>query len=338
MSDIENYNFEEIRKALPKNDKEAEERYNLYKSKDPFSDIPPALLNTADIIDYIISTGMIYPFYIEKEKFKSASYAVSLKGEYQYWDENNKEESGIINDGDILTLRKNSITFVSLEPYFRIPEYIALRFNFKITLVYKGLLLGTGPLVDPGFNGRLHLPIHNLTKNEYPLIGGEDLIYIEFTKLSQINKWLGEKDDLKRRGIYIPFDPKKISKRETLKNYLNLANQGKPIASSIPEAIKNAEESAKNAAVEAEKAKKNTQKTSIIGAIAAIALIISLVTLYCQTHSLVVESSAYIQNVEHQNSLFQDKVNMEVNELKEKITLQESFIDSLLKIIDKKMP
>ena len=61
---------------------------------------------------------------------------------------------------DGFDLAPNSIAFVALEPCFRIPEYMALRFNLKIKHIYKGLLLGTGPLVDPGFSGKLFIPLH----------------------------------------------------------------------------------------------------------------------------------------------------------------------------------
>ncbi len=30
------------------------------------------------------------------------------------------------------------------------------------SIVYKGLLLGTGPIVDPGFVGKLYIPLHKL--------------------------------------------------------------------------------------------------------------------------------------------------------------------------------
>ena len=66
-----------------------------------------------------------------------------------------------------------------------LPEYIAVRFNLHIRHVHKGILLGTGPLVDPGFFGNLLIPLHNLTDNNYKLIGGEGFIWVEFTKVSK---------------------------------------------------------------------------------------------------------------------------------------------------------
>jgi hypothetical protein len=49
-------------------------------------------------------------------------------------------------------------------------------------------LLGTGPLVDPGFHGKLLVPLHNLTSDEYTIRGDEGLIWMEFTKTSHLSK------------------------------------------------------------------------------------------------------------------------------------------------------
>ena len=62
------------------------------------------------------------------------------------------------------------------------PDFIALRFNLQIQHVHRGLLLGTGPLVDPGFWGKLCIPLHNLTDQDYEIPKEEGLIWLEFTK------------------------------------------------------------------------------------------------------------------------------------------------------------
>ena len=63
------------------------------------------------------------------------------------------------------------------------PAYIAGRFNLLIREVYRGLLVGTSPLVDPGFEEYLSVPIHNFTDNIYLFKAGESAVYFEFTKL-----------------------------------------------------------------------------------------------------------------------------------------------------------
>ena len=75
---------------------------------------------------------MMYPF--EETRLKGASYDVPIEGTVLYWDEEGeKRVKELKKDGDYFDLSPNSIAFVTLEPYFRIPFYIALRFNLKIT-------------------------------------------------------------------------------------------------------------------------------------------------------------------------------------------------------------
>ncbi|MGH2757218.1 MAG: dCTP deaminase domain-containing protein, partial [Actinomycetota bacterium] len=168
---------------------DAARRYEQWKTEDPFSDeIVPALLNSGDIADYVAATGMVHPFVPNKRKLKPASYEVDLLGKCVSFVGPRRQDiqvSEIQRDQEFV-LRENEIAFVQLEPTFRLPEYIALRFNLKIRHVYRGLLLGTGPLVDPGFVGHLWIPLHNLTSNEYVLRGGEGLVWMEFTKLSPL--------------------------------------------------------------------------------------------------------------------------------------------------------
>ena len=187
-----------VEDIFPKEDRDAEERFKVFSSKDPYPDIKPALLNSADILKYVTTTGMIYPF--NYEYLEGASYDVRLAGKVVYWDEDGKkivknivEKPEKEDEVREFTLAKNSIAFVTLEPMFRIPDYLALRFNLKISHIYKGLLLGTGPLVDPGFVGRLSIPLHNLTANSYKFSYGDGMIQLEFTKLSMADEFTAPK-------------------------------------------------------------------------------------------------------------------------------------------------
>lgn len=224
---------------LPFSDNEAKKRYEQFVSKDPYPMIEAALLNSADIFEYVAKTGMIYPFHLDK--LQGASYEVAIRGTVIWWDEEKKEEhiEQLIKPGDSFKLEPNSIAFVTLEPMFRIPDYLALRFNLKIIHVYKGLLLGTGPLVDPGFVGRLSIPLHNLTANTYTFHAGEGIIQMEFTKLSKNDIWLTKKN---ASGLY---KRKWIKPGRTLKEYIVRALEGSSenvVKSSIPNELSKVKE------------------------------------------------------------------------------------------------
>jgi deoxycytidine triphosphate deaminase len=215
-----------------KSDEEAEQRYAKYRELDPLPSIAPALLNSGQLADYVAATGLLYPFdYNKTDALKPASYEVSLGGEFVYWDDAQASiVEGELKEGDEFWLRPNSLVFLTLEPMFRVPQYIALRFNLRISHVYKGLLVGTGPLVDPGFHGRLSLPLHNLTANSYRLVGGEGVIWVEATKTQPVQSV--KTDAVARHGRVVDLPE---NKRDlTLREYLRKADPNQAIRSSIP--------------------------------------------------------------------------------------------------------
>lgn len=324
---------------LAPNDDEALKRFNEYKSKDPFPEIPPALLNSADVFDYVAVTGMIHPF--DHKKLKSASYAVPILGKVVYWDEKNKKQVEIIERDQEFILRPNSIAFVTIEPKLRLPDYIAFRFNLKITNVYRGILLGTGPLVDPGFDGKLSIPLHNLTTNDYKFVGGEDLIWMEFTKLSPNQRWhindenSNSSESKSRVGKYREFPPGKAL--PDVEGYLRKADPHRSIRSSIPDVLINTKDSAEKAKESAEKSAEKAQEAfqtadsiqknliirltvgGILTAIATgLALYFTINALTQDVTSLVQDSIYYVNNAQKDINLTQKELNS-INQLRQEI-------------------
>ena len=211
-------------------DKEAKEKYEKYRSLDPYPSIYPALLNSVDIHNYVLATGMIFPYH--QENLKPVTYGIKLtNADYLYWEGerciegNFKNHNKLNNNGKkIFILKSNSILFVSIEPYLRLPLYIAARFNLKIDYIHKGILLGTGPVVDPGFEGRLCVPLHNLTNNDYELIIDSSIfIWMEFTKVSTNDQW-NQKADTEKKLIITPSNYQ--NRNRTLGEYVSKANRG----------------------------------------------------------------------------------------------------------------
>lgn len=174
----------------PDNDylsKSPEDKYDMFKDKDPFPCIHSALLNSEDIIKYILATGMMYPFI--PENLQGATYTCTFSGTYLRFDSEGQADTKTLSDGEPLFIEPNSITYLEINERFMVPSYMVLRFNLKVPHVYKGLLLGTGPIVDPGFVGKLYIPLHNLTMNKYCIKKGAGLISVEFTKLNIKKEW-----------------------------------------------------------------------------------------------------------------------------------------------------
>ncbi len=290
--------------ALPRfaaSDEEAHKLFEKARHKDPFPDIAPALLNTSDLLDYIAATGMVHPFRVDPAKptevLKPASCALRLLGEVLYWKgpdaENAKEETHELKAEEELLLEPNSIVYVTLEPTLRLPDYIAARFNLTIREIYRGILVGTGPLVDPGFVGQIYLPLHNLTCNQYRLIGGEPVAWMEFTKISPNEHWV-KHDTHGRLAPYVPF-PERKQRRRTVHDYLDRASPT-PVMSSISTSIEKAQRSAETSQRSAEASKQAVDKTrfriTLASVVAVATLIVALVAIYLQVVSTVHDANS----------------------------------------------
>jgi deoxycytidine triphosphate deaminase len=294
-------------------DSEAESRFSQYQSLDPFPEIEPALLNSADIADYVAATGLIWPF--RPEGLKSASYAVRLLGETVFWDDKGKPIAKALVEEDDFILQRNSIAFVTLEPMFRLPDYIALRFNLKIPNVYRGLLLGTGPLVDPGWTGRLSIPLHNLTTNDYTFKGGEELIWVEFTKLSRNQLWAND-EAVKRHGTYIPFPKEK--RGGDVRSRLANAVPNRPVSSSLGDVLVQAEQAAKRATDAQTTARNLSRFFSFAGGTAIVVGLATIVMLAYQVYDLKQRKPA--SNVASSKFL---RINSQVTDLQRRVRLLE---------------
>ena len=233
-----NRNGEEERLILSREDaRQQAENFKCAGGNDPYSDIPHALLSAEHIIQYAKETGMIAPLFRggDRSRMKKASYEGRIGGELAY----KFDEHGILNEipvQECLTVEANSIVFVECDIEFDLPNFIAMRFNLHIRHVHRGLLLGTGPLVDPGYRGKLCIPLHNLTDKDYPIPVDKGLIWMEFTKTS------GKSDEGRS-----PRNVKWSSRDFISQAASQYSGTPVPIRSSIPVSVKRSEESARAA-------------------------------------------------------------------------------------------
>lgn len=279
----QNYDFVE-------DEESAKKRFEEFASKDPLPDIPPALLNSGDICDYARITGMVYPFN-KQDKLKPASYEIDFLGDvYQKNETTGEVEKETIEHDTPFTLKKNSIAFLFTKTKFFLPDYIAIRFNLGITLVHRGLLLGTGPLVDPGFVGNLLIPLHNLTSEDYVIKGGEGIIWVEFTKLSPHTDWSESSSIFRTRASYkkFPSDKRNLSAQK----YFNKASPtGEPSKSSIPSEIRIAQNVANEAKNKVSDFYVKARNWTLGG---TIALIIGVMTLVYASWDLISNANQHV--------------------------------------------
>ena len=261
---------------------------------DPFPQIPCALLHSGDVLRYALHgpsyERLFQPF--DPNKLKSASYEIPFRGTVYWWNPDGSAMlEQILDRGATFEIPRNSIVFVRPMVRFHIPDYLALRFNLHIRLVHRGLLLGTGPLVDPGFQGNLLIPIHNLTDSPLQVAADDGLIWIEVTKVSPLRTGNPPNDN----ADYTPFPPDKRNREPW--QYFRKANRGQPIRSSLPSLEARVELEMKKARDELNIRVWRLEFGAAIGVVVAIATIwISLFQVYESTKSLVFSTQQIVQD------------------------------------------
>lgn len=123
-----------------------------------------------DVIrDYVKKYNILFDNQsFDEGKLKGGSYTMTPdeKDAWTYKPDKDKK-SPLERDkdhlGEYYIVPPNSLVYIKLKQTLRIPFYLIGRHNLKIRYVYRGLLLGTGPQVDPGFEGNLFIPLHNFT-------------------------------------------------------------------------------------------------------------------------------------------------------------------------------
>lgn len=277
---------------------DAQKRASYYLDKDPFPQIPRALLSGHHIKAYAERTAMIFPAHgIQRDgvkgrkgALKTASYETQPGGTLIYYDEDGKlVRKKLSNDRHgAICLPANSITFVSTRDRFFLPNYIALRFNLRIKHVHRGILLGTGPIVDPGYNKEILIPLHNLTDSDYYISTDEGLIWVEFTKTSAEYK---NAPQVKPPEDLAGVDDLPDNTKKDIEEYLFKANNGFPIRSSIPKAI-----------VESKQAvEKTSRRVAIlqgVGILALVSLVVGLISVFVAVLNLISSTQTSLRSLE----------------------------------------
>lgn len=158
-------------------------------NKDKNTDIvlPPGMLSSPHIA-YCVDRYQIIKNY-DESCLGPASYHMRVGGNVLTWSRGTKIEFELgEKDDNSLNIRKsvdlspNSLTFLTTVEEFRLTKDIIARFNLKSKWVHQGLLLGTGPIVDPQLHARLLIPVHNFSSQTVTMNYGEQFISVEFTK------------------------------------------------------------------------------------------------------------------------------------------------------------
>lgn len=135
---------------------------------------------TADLIrEYHYEVGrMIRPF--QEKHLNSASYDLTL-GPRCLVD----GEEVILGERDqVLRIEPGSIALAPSREMLFIPHWLVATFNLKSRYIFKGLLMGIGPQIDPGYMGVLTCPLHNISCEPIDLYFCEPFAKLDFIRTS----------------------------------------------------------------------------------------------------------------------------------------------------------
>jgi deoxycytidine triphosphate deaminase len=153
-----------------------------WKYEDPHPEDRGSLLLANRIHELCEQKLLIADFY-SKENLRPASYTLRIGDDFI--DSEGKQRK-FTDDEDSFIFEKNSIIYVTVKEELSLPYYIIARFNLRVNWVYDGILLGTGPQVDPGFSGCLSCPLYNLTNVDLTIKRGEKFATIDFEKTTNL--------------------------------------------------------------------------------------------------------------------------------------------------------
>ncbi len=147
--------------------------------------------------------------------------------------------------------------------------------------------------MDPGFHGTLLVPLHNLTSDEYTIRGDEGLIWMEFTKTSHTAPDAGVRGAPQDK--FEVTEPRK--NKQPPEYYFDRASKNRPIRSSIPVVVADAEKLARNAVSAAKRAEQLNRIFVGAGILAIAGVVVGLFSLLMAVNTNVVATHNLIKNV-----------------------------------------
>lgn len=153
---------------------------------DPDPSHQPGLLLSDRILFYCEKVNLVFPY--DPCFVGPASYTLHAGREYMISRKpGNVETLDLEKEGKVI-IPPNGLIYIRFYEEVNIPRYMIARFNLSVTQVYRGLLLGTGPQVDPGFRGYLGCPIHNFTDENKTIKFLDPLGTIDFEKSTPLGE------------------------------------------------------------------------------------------------------------------------------------------------------
>lgn len=164
--------------------------YIKHMVEDPYPDVTGVLLS--DVLELYIEKANMIEHVDLPCCLAPASYNLRIGDEY--WIMGKKLELG---EGSSTEIPPFGFIYVKSFEKLRLPIYMVGRINIRVKQGFKGLLLATGPQVDPGFVGHLYFPLHNFSSSSVKLEYKDKIVTIDFLKTSKVTS-----DNKKLRSLW----------------------------------------------------------------------------------------------------------------------------------------
>lgn len=86
------------------------------------------------------------------------------------------------NENGEIKIPENGLLYFRVKEKINLPYYMIACHDLRVKQVYRGLLVGRGLQVDPGYSGYINYPIFNFTYDEKILKVGDEIGSIHFIK------------------------------------------------------------------------------------------------------------------------------------------------------------
>jgi deoxycytidine triphosphate deaminase len=200
-----------------------------WKFCDPEKETDRKGMLLSDQIDKFCKKGLLIAANYDESRLRPAAYTLTIGTDYV---DSSGRTGRFTKDRPHLEMKPNSIIYVTTAEELDLPHYIAARFNLRVKWVYKGILLGTGPQVEPGYRGFLSCPLYNFTNRPLRIRQGDEFATIDFERTTNFcsgkaraeiepNIRTGEKlDEVTVEGKkYLLFKNKKYKPLQHLPDY-----------------------------------------------------------------------------------------------------------------------
>lgn len=133
---------------------------------------------------------LVYPW--EETRIKGSSYDLSLGNEYYLYDRKAKPKKieNMINElvgTQELVIPSREICIVITKEKVSIPKDIAARVSLMTDVILKGVVITEQPPIDPGYDGKIYILLHNLSNKDVHLKCEDPILTIEFYQLDKMS-------------------------------------------------------------------------------------------------------------------------------------------------------